>query len=163
VIGKAVGAAAMLAAANGATEGTPYMEIDRRSEQRVAQGPDEYFTGGVTIRGMFARQTPSRVTGAVVTFEAGARTHWHSHPLGQTLIVTDGTGWTQVEGGPKIVFEAGDIIWCPNDQRHWHGATPHGPMTHIAIQEALDGRNVTWMEPVSEDIYLAGAPGNEAG
>lgn len=131
------------------------MEIDRKQDQQVAAGPAEYFTGKATIRGQFARETPSRVTGAIVTFEAGARTNWHSHPLGQTLIVTDGIGWTQVEGGEKLAFAAGDIMLCPADRRHWHGATPDGPMTHIAIQEVRDGKNVTWMEPVSDADYLA--------
>jgi quercetin dioxygenase-like cupin family protein len=105
---------------------------------------------------MFAREAPSRITGAIVSFDPGARTAWHSHPLGQTLIVTAGVGWTQVEGGPILEFHAGDILWCPKERKHWHGATPHSSMTHIAIQEYLDGRNVTWMEKVSDEDYLAG-------
>jgi len=88
----------------------------------------------------------------------GARTAWHSHPLGQTLIVTEGIGWTQVKDGPKLEFYAGDVLWCPPDRPHWHGATPHASMTHIAIQEMLDGKNVTWMEKVSDPEYLAGTP-----
>lgn len=163
MIGKAFGTAVAMAASNGAMEGRPVTEIDRGSGQQVVEGPADYFTGKVTIRGMFAREEPSRVTGAIVTFEAGARTNWHSHPLGQTLIVTDGTGWTQVEGGPKIAFDAGDILWCPRGQRHWHGATPQGPMTHIAIQEVLDGGNVTWMEPVTDEVYLADVSDSESG
>ena len=111
---------------------------------------------------MFARDEPSRVTGAIVTFEPGARSNWHTHPLGQTLIVTDGVGWTQVEDGPVQEFAAGDIVLCPLNQRHWHGATPTSSMTHIAIQEALDGTNVTWMEPVTDDQYLAGASADTA-
>lgn len=162
MIDKAVGAAVMMAASSGATEGKLDMKIERKSEQQIVEGPADYFTGKATIRGMFAREEPSRVTGAIVTFEAGARTNWHSHPLGQTLIVIDGIGWTQVEGDPKIAFEAGDILWCPKDQRHWHGATPHAPMTHIAIQEALDGRNVTWMEPVTDEVYLADVSDSES-
>jgi quercetin dioxygenase-like cupin family protein len=110
----------------------------------------------VTIRGQFARDEPSRVTGAVVTFEPGARTAWHSHPLGQTLVVIDGVGWTQVQDGPVHEFAAGDILLCPRDRRHWHGATPESSMTHVAIQESLDGTNVTWMEKVTDDEYLAG-------
>lgn len=161
MIGGVIGAAVALATSNGTTEGASEMNIDRKSDQQVVKGPADYFTGNVTIRGMFARDEPSRVTGAIVTFEAGARTNWHSHPLGQTLIVTDGDGWTQVEGGDKIEFGAGDILWCPKDTRHWHGATPHGPMTHVAIQESLDGKNVTWMEPVADAVYLADAANDQ--
>lgn len=130
-------------------------EIMSRDTQQHVDGPSQYFTGRATIRGQFQRDEPSRVTGAIVSFEAGARTAWHSHPLGQTLIVIDGVGWTQVEDGPVQEFASGDILLCPRDTRHWHGATPDGPMTHVAIQEALDGTNVTWMEPVTDDEYLA--------
>ena len=132
------------------------MEISRKDEQEAVAGPEEYFTGRATIRGMFAREEPSRVTGAIVTFEPGARTAWHTHPLGQTLIVTDGVGWTQVEGEEKVEFYEGDILWCPKDKKHWHGATPDCSMTHIAVQESLDGVNVVWMEKVTDDEYLAG-------
>ena len=131
-------------------------EIMSRDTQTEVEGPAQFFTGRVTIRGQFAREEPSRVAGAIVTFQPGARTAWHSHPLGQTLIVTDGVGWTQVEDGPIQEFAAGDILLCPQDRRHWHGATPSSPMTHVAIQEALDGSYVTWMEPVTDDEYLAG-------
>ena len=92
----------------------------------------------------------------MVTFEPSARTHWHTHPLGQTLIVTAGVGWTQCEGGPKAEIRAGDVIWCPCQRRHWHGATPTTGMTHVAIAEALDGKSVAWMEPVTDEQYLAG-------
>ncbi len=132
------------------------MEITRKDEQQIIDGPAEWFTGKVTIKGMFARPEPSRLTGAIVTFQPGARTAWHTHPCGQTLIVTDGVGWTQVEGGDKIEFHEGDIMWCPKDKKHWHGATPHSAMTHIALQEVLDGTNVTWMEHVTDEEYLAG-------
>lgn len=132
------------------------MEITRKTEQQTIDGPAEWFTGKATITGMFSRAAPSRVTGAIVSFEPGARTAWHSHPLGQTLIVTKGVGWTQAEGEPILEFHEGDILWCPKDKRHWHGATPHSAMTHIAIQEALDGKNVTWMEKVTDEQYLAG-------
>ena len=131
-------------------------EIMARDKQDEVEGPAEFFTGRVTIRGQFARDEPSRVTGAVVTFAPGARTAWHSHPLGQTLVVTEGVGWTQVQDGPVQEFAAGDILLCPRDRRHWHGATPDSSMTHVAIQEALDGTNVTWMEKVTDDEYLAG-------
>ena len=132
------------------------MEITRKNEQQTIEGPAEWFTGKATITGMFSREAPSRVTGAIVSFEAGARTAWHTHPLGQTLIVTKGVGWTQAEGEPILEFYEGDILWCPKGKRHWHGATPHSAMTHIAIQESLDGRNVTWMEKVTDEQYLSG-------
>lgn len=132
------------------------MEITRKSEQETVQGPEEYFTGKATITGMFQRPAPSRLTGAIVHFEPGARTAWHSHPCGQTLIVTEGVGWTQVEGGKKYEFYEGDTLWCPANKKHWHGATPHKGMTHIALQEMLDGTNVTWMEKVTDEEYLGG-------
>lgn len=138
-----------------AQEGTIAMEISRKKDQKTVQGPEQYFTGKVTIIGQFQREAPSRVNGAIVRFEPGARSAWHSHPLGQTLIVTEGVGWTQVEGGPKLEFQAGDIMWCPAEHKHWHGATPHGAMTHIAIQEAKDGKVITWMEKVTDEQYLA--------
>jgi quercetin dioxygenase-like cupin family protein len=130
------------------------MEVQRKDELKTVTGPAEYFTGWVAITGQFQREAPSRVSGAVVHFEAGARTAWHTHPLGQTLIVTEGVGWTQIEGGPKLVFYAGDILWCPPEHKHWHGATPTAAMTHIAIQEAKDGSPVTWMEHVTDAQYL---------
>lgn len=138
-------------------QGAARMEHTRKADMEAARGPAENFTGTVTISGQFQRPAPSRVGGAVVRFEPGARTAWHTHPLGQTLIVTDGIGWTQVEGGPKIAFGAGDQLWCPPDRKHWHGATPTSAMTHIAIQESRDGSPVTWMEHVTDEEYLAGA------
>jgi quercetin dioxygenase-like cupin family protein len=131
-------------------------EILSKHDQEVVQGPEQFFTGRVTIRGQFSRDEPSRVAGAIVTFEPGARTAWHSHPLGQTLVVTDGVGWIQVQDGPKLVFAAGDILLCPADRPHWHGATPESSMTHVAIQESLDGTMVTWMDQVTDEEYLAG-------
>lgn len=136
-------------------EGTADMEIKRKADLETVEGPEEFFSGKATITGQFKRSEPSRLTGAIVHFEPGARTAWHTHPLGQTLIVTEGVGWTQVEGGPKYEFYAGDVLWCPADKKHWHGATLHEGMTHIALQEALDGRNVTWMEKVTDEEYLA--------
>lgn len=132
------------------------METTQKAELKAVKGPSEFFTGDATIVGQFQREAPSRVTGAIVHFEPGARTVWHSHPLGQTLIVTEGVGWTQVDGGPVLEFRAGEVLLCPADKRHWHGATPHEAMTHVAIQEALDGKNVTWMEKVPDAVYLAG-------
>lgn len=126
------------------------MDIIRNGDQPSKAGPAEFFTGRVRIDAQFQREEPSRLAGATVTFEPGARSNWHTHPLGQTLIVTAGTGWTQCEDGPVTVIRAGDIIFCPPGHRHWHGATATTAMTHIAIQEALDGKVVDWMEPVTD-------------
>lgn len=138
--------------------GAEVMKILRKNDQEVVAGPPAYFTGNATIRALFSRDAPSRVTGAIVSFEPGARTAWHTHPLGQTLIVTEGVGWTQVEGEEKVEFNEGDIMLCPKDKKHWHGATPASSMTHIAIQEALDGTNVEWLEHVTDEEYLSGTP-----
>lgn len=129
------------------------MDIKRNGTQPSAKGPAENFTGSVRIDPLFSAPAPARASGAKVTFEPGARSAWHTHPLGQTLIVTSGLGWTQVEGGKKEEIRPGDVIWCPPNTRHWHGATPTTTMTHIAIQEALDGKVVTWMEKVSDEQY----------
>jgi quercetin dioxygenase-like cupin family protein len=131
------------------------MEISRKDDMKTVDGPTEYFTGKVTITGQFQRPDPSRMSGAIVHFEPGARSAWHSHPAGQTLIVTEGVGWTQVEGGPKLEFNAGDILWCPAGRKHWHGATPRQGMTHVAVQESVDGNAVTWMEKVTDEQYRA--------
>ena len=148
-------AAALPAAASAATP--PVMEITRLADMKAVVGPPQWFTGKVTITGQFQRPAPSRLGGAIVRFEPGARTAWHRHPLGQTLIITEGTGWTQLEGGPILQFSAGDILWCPPGQKHWHGATPTVAMSHIAIQEAHNGSPVTWLEHVSDAQYLAGS------
>ena len=148
----------ILLASNGvahAQQGKSKMDISRKADLKTVPGPDAYFTGKVTITGQFQRPEPSRVGGAVVHFEPGARTAWHTHPAGQTLIVTEGVGWTQVEGGPKLEFHAGDQLWCPAEHKHWHGATAHEGMTHIAIQESVNGTPVTWMEKVTDEQYLA--------
>lgn len=121
-----------------AEEGAADMDITRKADLGTVEGPEEYFTGRATITGHFKRDDPSHLTGAIVHFEPGARTAWHSHPLGQTLIVIEGIGWTQVEGGPKYEFYEGDLLWCPADKKRWHGATPHVSMTHIALQEVLN-------------------------
>ncbi|MBB6193947.1 quercetin dioxygenase-like cupin family protein [Sphingobium wenxiniae] len=128
-----------------AQERTKPMSITRKADLKTVDGPEQFFTGKATITGQFQREDPSRVSGAIVHFEPGARTAWHRHPAGQTLIVTEGIGWTQIEGGPKYEFYAGDILWCPKDKKHWHGATAHDAMTHIAIQESMNGTPVTWM------------------
>lgn len=129
------------------------MHIHRNGSLPSVKAPAEYFTGNVRIDMPFKGSGESRVGGA---FEPGARSNWHTHPLGQTLIVTSGKGWTQCEGGPIVELNAGDILWCPPNHRHWHGATPTSPMTHIAIQEALDGKVVDWMEKVTDEQYNAG-------
>jgi len=135
---------------------SPTMEIIRNGSQPSTAGPAEYFTGTVRIDSPFKGVGGANVSGAIVTFEPGARSAWHTHPLGQTLIVTSGKGWTQCEGGPIVEINAGDIISCPPDHRHWHGATPTTAMTHIAIQEAKDGKVVEWMEKVTDEAYLVG-------
>ena len=129
------------------------MEIKRIGSQPSGKGPEDWFTGIVRIDPLFDRSEPARVSGANVTFEPGARTAWHTHPLGQTLIVTSGVGWAQREGGPVEVIHPGDVIWFPPGEKHWHGATATTAMTHIAIQEKLNGSPVTWMEKVTEEQY----------
>ncbi len=140
---------------DGSRHGAATMVITRKADRTTIAGPAEWFTGTVTITGQFQRSAPSRVGGAIVHFEPGARTAWHTHPLGQTLIVTEGVGWTQVEGGDVVEFHAGDQLWCPADRKHWHGATPTSAMTHIAIQESQDGSPVTWLEHVTDADYRA--------
>jgi quercetin dioxygenase-like cupin family protein len=129
------------------------MEIKRSGSQPSNKGPADWFTGAVRINPLFQANAPARAVGASVTFEAGARTAWHIHPLGQTLIVTAGCGWVQREGGPIEEIYPGDVIWFSPGEKHWHGATPTATLTHIAIQENLDGKVVEWMEKVSDDQY----------
>ena len=129
------------------------MEIKRIGSQPSSQGPSDWFTGTVRIDQPFQGSEPARVGGAVVTFEPGARTAWHTHPLGQTLVVTGGCGWAQREGGPTEEIRPGDVVWFAPGEKHWHGATATTGMTHIAIAERLDGKAVEWMEHVSEDQY----------
>jgi quercetin dioxygenase-like cupin family protein len=131
------------------------MEIKRNGSQPSAKGPADYFTGSARIDPLFQAPDPARVRGASVTFEPGARTAWHTHPLGQTLIVTSGRGWAQAWGGPVEEIRPGDVVWFPPGEKHWHGATPTTAMTHIALQEALDGKVVDWMEHVSDQQYQA--------
>jgi len=137
-----------------AQEGSDAMKIIRNGSVPSVEGPAEWFTGQTRIDSQFKGIEPARVTGATVTFEPGARTAWHTHPLGQTLIVTAGAGWAQTEGAARVEILPGDIVWFPPGVKHWHGATATTAMTHIAIQEALDGSNVTWMEKVSNEDYL---------
>jgi len=131
------------------------VKIERSGSQPSGKGPVEYFSGNVRIDPLFEAPDPARVRGASVTFEPGARSAWHTHPLGQTLIVTSGCGWVQSAGGPKEEIRAGDVVWCSPKEKHWHGATATTAMTHIAVQEALDGKVVEWMEKVSDEEYQA--------
>src|SRR5690242_11438191 len=121
------------------------MELKRAGSQPSVKGPAEYFSGAVRIDPLFSAREPARTSGANVTFEPGARSAWHTHPLGQTLIVTSGSGLTQCWGKPPVKIRTGDVIWCPPGEKHWHGASPDTAMSHIAIQEALDGKFVNWL------------------
>jgi len=129
------------------------MEIRRAGSQASGRGPADWFTGMVRIDPLFSAPEPATVSGASVTFEPGARTAWHTHPLGQTLLVTDGAGWVQREGGPVEEIFPGDVVWFSPDERHWHGATAVTAVTHTAIQEKKDGRAVDWMEHVTDAQY----------
>jgi len=133
------------------------MDIRKGGSQPSVKGPAETFTGAVRIDPLFQAPGPARVLGVSVTFEPGARTAWHVHPLGQTLIVTAGCGLVQSWGGPIAKIRPGDVVWCPPGEKHWHGATATTAMTHIAILEHLDGKTVQWMEHVSDEQYAAGA------
>jgi quercetin dioxygenase-like cupin family protein len=135
------------------------MEIRRSGSRASGRGPAEYFTGSVRIDPLVEAPEPARVRGASVTFEPGARTAWHTHPLGQTLIVTAGLGWAQREGGPVEEIRPGDVVWFAPGEKHWHGATAVTGMSHIAIQEAKDGKPVDWLEQVSDAEYRAGPSG----
>ena len=129
------------------------MEIKRIGSQPSDKEPDDWFIGAVRIDPLFQREAPARVAGANVTFELGARTAWHTHPLGQTLLVTLGCGWVQREGGPVEEIHPGDVVLFAPGEKHWHGASATTGMTHIAIQESLDGKAVDWMEKVSDEQY----------
>ena len=129
------------------------MKITRAGSIPSARGPGDWFTGTVRIDPLFQAEDPGRAAGAAVTFEPGARTAWHTHPAGQTLIVTAGLGRVQEEGGAVQEIRPGDVVWFPAGVKHWHGAAPEVAMTHIAIQEAVDGSAVTWMEQVTDAQY----------
>jgi len=139
------------------TRSSPTQIIRRAGSQPSQKGPDAWFTGAVRLDPLFPVQDGSNVSAALVTFEPGARTAWHSHPMGQNLIVISGAGWTQCEGGPKKEIRAGDVVSCPCNRRHWHGATSTTAMSHIAVQEQKDGTPVTWMEKVTDAEYLVPA------
>jgi quercetin dioxygenase-like cupin family protein len=137
------------------------MNIKRNGTRPSGKGPADIFTGAVRIDPLFQAPAPARGVGASVTFEPCARTAWHTHPLGQTLIVTAGCGLVQSWGGPVEKIRPGDVVWCPPGEKHWHGATPMTAMTHIAILEALDGKTVDWMEKVGDEEYQAAAAASD--
>jgi quercetin dioxygenase-like cupin family protein len=129
------------------------MDITRSGAKPSEKGPAEYFSGAVRLDRLIRAPAPARVEAAHVTFEPGARTAWHAHPLGQTLVITSGRGWVQTWGRPVEEVGPGDVVWFPPGEKHWHGATPSNGMTHLAIQEALDGKAVEWLEQVTAEQY----------
>lgn len=131
----------------------PMASISREASRAASKGPDDRFTGNVRIVYLFAAHDPSKATGGQVTFDAGARTAWHSHPMGQTLIVTSGTGRVQFWGGPIQEIKPGDVVWIPPGRKHWHGASPASPMAHISVQEQIDGQSADWFEKVTDEQY----------
>ncbi len=130
--------------------------IIRNGSKPSVKGPENFFTGPVRIDSAFQMGEPGRAGGAIVTFEPGSRTNWHTHPLGQILIVLTGTGWTQCDGGPRTEIRPGDIVSCSCGKRHWHGAAATTAMSHLAVVEMLEGKNVDWMEPVTDEQYTTG-------
>jgi quercetin dioxygenase-like cupin family protein len=140
-------------ASYGESRRNQFMEIRRAGTQPSGKGPSDWFTGVVRFDPLFQATAPARVQCASVTFEPGARAAWHTHPLGQTLIVTSGAGWAQREGGPVEEIRPGDVVWFTPGEKHWHGATSTTAMTHVAIQESLDGKVVDWLEQVREEEY----------
>lgn len=137
-----------------AKKAQPAMVVIPHESQQTSIGSKSFFTGAVSVVLLTTPQEPSRVSAAEVRFSPGARSAWHTHPLGQTLIVTDGVGWVQQEGGKKIEIKTGDVIQTPPGVKHWHGASVNSGMTHVAIQEIKDGKNVEWMEQVTDQEYL---------
>jgi quercetin dioxygenase-like cupin family protein len=129
------------------------MDIKRNGSRPSTKAPEAYFSGAVRVEPVFQVGEPVRLNGGSVTFEPGARTAWHTHPLGQTLIIIAGLGWVQTEGGPIEEIRPGDVVWFPPGEKHWHGATPTTAMTHIAVQESLNFKNVDWLEKVSDEQY----------
>jgi len=149
-----LGSTRNIAAAQSSTSGgSSQIILTPASSQVVITGAPDHFTGAVRVQSLFDAKGQSRTTGGQVTFQPGARSAWHTHPLGQILIVTGGVGWVQQWGGPIQVMRKGDVIWIPAGVKHWHGSTPTTSVTHIAIQENLDGRNVDWLEKVNDQQY----------
>lgn len=146
-------AASLAVMASAGAQAGEALEIKRSGAQPSAKGSADSFTGSVRVDPLFPAHPPGRVSGGHVTFEPGARTAWHTHPFGQTLIVTSGFGWVQRLDGPRQEMRPGDVVWIPPGVKHWHGATETTAVTHIAIQEALDGKAVDWMEKVSDEQY----------
>ncbi|MAK91127.1 MAG: hypothetical protein CMI13_07840 [Oleibacter sp.] len=130
------------------------MEISKNGSREVMNGPADKFTGDAKVEMLFGNKEPFMVNGGKVRFMPGARSNWHTHPAGQVLIVTDGQGWVQEEGKPKHVMNPGDVIWCPPGVKHWHGGTDKTSVTHMAIQQFKDKKNVEWLEPVTDEQYL---------
>jgi len=127
--------------------------ITRNGSQPSTPGPAEHFTGDVRVQPLFAAEDTAPYTGAYVTFQPGARSAWHTHPAGQRLVVTDGVGRTQQEGGPVEEIRAGDVVWCPPGVKHWHGAAPDSAMTHLALTSLRDGQGVQWLDKVTDEQY----------
>ena len=154
---KAFGATLMSLAllTSGLAQADPSLTITRNGTHPSAKGPSEYFMGAVRVDRIFNATAPSRTSAGSVTFEPGARSAWHTHPLGQTLVVTSGLGLVQQWGAPVQEIRPGDVVWIPPGVKHWHGASPTNAMTHTAIQEHLDGKVVDWMEKVSDEQYGA--------
>jgi len=151
-------ASGQTAVSSGVSQAAPVQDsktirIARSESLQSNKGSDQFFTGSVQVQQLFPSHDPARTSGGRVTFEPGARSAWHTHPLGQILIVTDGTGWIQQWGGPIEEIRKGDVIWIPPGVKHWHGATPTTAMTHIAIQEQLNGKAVKWLEKVTDEQY----------
>ena len=144
---------AWVAVAPAAEQSPGSQTVSVAGSQSAAKGPPEYFTGNARVEPLFAAKDTAPFSGAYVTFEAGARSAWHTHPAGQHLIVTHGVGWTQEWGGPVVEIRAGDVVWCPPGVKHWHGATPTTAMTHIALTGTAGGKNVDWLEKVSDEQY----------
>lgn len=142
-------------AVSASAQDSQMIKITRRGSQPSRQGPSENFTGSVRVDPLFRANAPARTSGSLVTFEPGARSAWHTHPLGQVLIVTAGTGRVQRWGDPVDEIRQGDVVWIPPGQKHWHGAAPNSSMAHIAIVEALEDLAIRWMEKVSDEQYLA--------
>ena len=148
-----VSVSAFTGKAMAAEEVAALQTVIRAGSQPSFKGPAQYFTGDVQVDPLFPADEATNFSGAYVTFEPGARSAWHVHPAGQRLIVTAGVGWTQEWGGPVIEIRAGDVVWCPPGVKHWHGASPSTQMTHLTLTGVLDGKNVVWMEKVSDEQY----------